>query len=224
MQRLGDYPAAIFEAHLLTLDDPALLDPARSAIFASGLNAAAAWTRAVEQVAESYIRLEDEYLRQRSADVESVGQQVLQELSPGRGSEAALLSQPGILLAGELSPADTALLDPELALGICTALGGPTSHSAILARSLGIPAVAGLGEALLQIAGGHAAAGGWRQRAGLARPRSRDPRRIRRSSSSCPPDRRGRPRSQRRSGNHARRAAGRDRRQHRLSEPTPAWQ
>jgi multiphosphoryl transfer protein len=154
-QRLGDYPAAIFVAHLLSLDDPALLDPARSAIFDSGSNAAAAWVAAVEQVAASYRRLQDEYLRQRSADVESVGQQVLEQLlqerSPDRPSEAPLLSLPGILVAAELSPAETALLDPALALGICSALGGPTSHSAILARSLGIPAIAGLGEALLQV-------------------------------------------------------------------------
>jgi phosphoenolpyruvate-protein phosphotransferase/dihydroxyacetone kinase phosphotransfer subunit len=150
MQRAGAYNAAIFEAHLLFLDDPTLLEPARSAILDNHLNAAAAWFEAVKKVAARYRRLEDEYLRLRLADLESVGQQVLQNL-PGHTPPAPLLSQPGILVASDLSPADTARLDPEMALGLCTALGGPTSHSAILARSLGIPAIAGLGEAILQV-------------------------------------------------------------------------
>jgi phosphocarrier protein FPr len=153
LQRLGAYNAAIFEAHLLFLDDPALLDPARSAILYTQVSAAAAWAEAVKQVAAGYRQLEDEYMRARAADVESVGKQVLENL-PGRVPAAPLLSQPGILVASDLSPAETAGLDPELALGICTALGGPGSHSAILARSLGIPAIAGLGEAMLQVAEG----------------------------------------------------------------------
>jgi phosphocarrier protein FPr len=110
---------------------------------------------AVEHVAAGYRQLEDEYQRLRLSDLENVGHQVLQQLLkdlPGYLPAAPLFSQPNILLAVDLSPADIAQLDPEQVRGICTVLGGPTSHSAILARSLGIPAVAGLGEALLQVA------------------------------------------------------------------------
>jgi phosphocarrier protein FPr len=155
--RSDPYTASIFEAHLLFLDDPALLDPAKSAITDTRLNAATAWSEAVKRVTDGYRLLPDEYLQARSADVESVGKQVLQQMLqnlPGSAQPAPLLSQPGILVADDLSPADTVLLDPQLVLGICTALGGPTSHSAILARSLGIPAVAGLGETILNIENG----------------------------------------------------------------------
>lgn len=149
-QRAGRYAAAIFEAHLLFLEDPALLEPAKLSIVETRLNAAASWSAAVQKVAAEYRLLDDEYLRLRAADVESVGRQVLQNLAGV--SLVKLLRSPGILVANDLSAADTARLDPELALGICTALGGPSSHSAILARSLGIPAVAGLGEAILRVA------------------------------------------------------------------------
>lgn len=151
-QRADRQTADIFEAHLLFLDDEALHEPARRAIFEDRLNAAAAWLRATRQVADQYRALEDEYQRIRAADVEDVGRQVIAGLLGV--STAPALAGPGILIASDLTPADTASLDPQLVQGIATALGGPTSHSAILARSLGIPAVVALGERVLQIAEG----------------------------------------------------------------------
>jgi phosphocarrier protein FPr len=144
--------AAIFEAHLLFLDDEALREPARAAVFDEKLNAAAAWQRSVEKVAADYRALDDDYFRLRAADVVDVGRQTLLNLLGA--ATTPTLTQPGILIAADLAPADTAHLDPELVLGICIAFGGPTSHSAILARTLGIPAIAGLGEAILNIADG----------------------------------------------------------------------
>jgi multiphosphoryl transfer protein len=147
--RAGDYSAAIFDAHLLFLDDEALLGPARHAIFDDGKNAAEAWHEAAEAVAADYRALDDEYLQARAEDLTGVARQVVAALT---GTAATgTLSASGIVVAADLTPADTASLDRELALGIATAAGSPTSHSAILARSLGIPAAVGLGEGLLSV-------------------------------------------------------------------------
>jgi phosphoenolpyruvate-protein phosphotransferase/dihydroxyacetone kinase phosphotransfer subunit len=147
--RAGEYSAAIFDAHLLFLDDDALLEPARRAIFEEGRSAAEAWHAAAEAVASNYRSLDDEYMRARAEDLRGVARQVVAALM----GDAAVLSMasPGIVVAADLTPADTVALDRELAYGIATAAGSPTSHSAILARSLGIPAAVGLGEALLQV-------------------------------------------------------------------------
>ena len=148
--RAGDYHAAIFDAHLLFLDDEALLGPTRRAVFEEGWSAAEAWDAAAERVAADYRALEDEYLKARAADVEAVAGRVLAHLA-GVARAAPYLQRPGILVAPDLSPADTAALARDLVHGIATAYGAPTSHSAILARSLGLPAVVGLGEAVLAL-------------------------------------------------------------------------
>ncbi|OLE30636.1 MAG: phosphoenolpyruvate--protein phosphotransferase [Actinobacteria bacterium 13_1_20CM_3_68_10] len=147
--RAGDYSAAIFDAHLLFLDDEALLGPARHAIFDDGKNAAEAWHEAAEAVAAEYRALDDEYLQARAEDLTGVARQVVAALTGAAAT--GTLSAPGIVVAADLTPADTASLDQDLALGIATAAGSPTSHSAILARSLGIPAAVGLGEGLLSV-------------------------------------------------------------------------
>ncbi len=154
-RRADRYTAAIFEAHLLFLDDDALRDPARRAIFDERLNAAAAWQHATDRVAAEYRALSDEYLRARAADVIDVGRQVVANLTNVVAS-APIIAEAGIVIASDLTASDTVRLDPALALGICTALGGPTSHSAILARNFGIPAVVGLGEHILGVAEGDA--------------------------------------------------------------------
>ena len=147
--RAGDYSAAIFDAHLLFLDDEALLGPARHAIFDDGKNAAEAWHEASEAVAAEYRALDDEYLQVRAEDLTGVARQVVAALTGVAAT--GTLSAPGIVVAADLTPADTASLDRDLALGIATTAGSPTSHSAILARSLGIPAAVGLGEELLSV-------------------------------------------------------------------------
>lgn len=149
-QRVDRDTAAIFDAHLLFLDDEALLTPARQKIYDEKLNAAAAWQFATSNVADEYRALDDPYLRQRAADVEDVGRQVLFNLLGDIGPQIATTAS-GILIADDIAPAQTANLDPSQVLGICTAFGSPTAHSAILARSLGIPAVVGLGPSLLDL-------------------------------------------------------------------------
>jgi phosphocarrier protein FPr len=150
--RAGAARAAIFDAHLLFLQDEALLGPARSAIDA-GAAASIAWNDAVGSVATEWERMADEYQRARAADLRSVGTQVLAHLL-GVAVPRPALEAPGILLAADLAPADAAALDPSTALGVATATGGPTSHAAVLARALGIPAVVGVGDDLLGVAEG----------------------------------------------------------------------
>ncbi len=151
--RADEQSAAIFDAHLLFLEDEELIAPVRLAVLDGGRGAGEAWKEAVDRVAETWRALDDPYLRARAADVEAVGAQVLSHLVGGEGARPALAGG-GVLIAADLTPADTASLDPAIVVGIATALGGPTSHSAILARSLGIPAVVGLGPVVLEIAEG----------------------------------------------------------------------
>src|SRR6266545_475830 len=151
--RADEQSAAIFDAHLLFLEDEELIAPVRWAILDGARGAGEAWKEAVDRVAETWRALDDLYLRERAADVEAIGAQVLAHLLGGASARPSLAGG-GVLIAADLTPADTAGLDPAIVVGIATALGGPTSHSAILARSLGIPAVVGLGRAVLEIAEG----------------------------------------------------------------------
>ena len=149
--RAGKSEAAIFDAHLALLEDEALLEPAQRAIDA-GSTAERAWHYAAEQVAERYRALEEPLLRERAADVLDVGRRVVGVLT---GEANATSGHEGIVIAGELTPADAAALDPARVTGIATAHGTATAHAAILARALGLPAVVGLGEAVLGIVDGH---------------------------------------------------------------------
>jgi phosphoenolpyruvate-protein phosphotransferase/dihydroxyacetone kinase phosphotransfer subunit len=146
--RGAEAEAAIFSAHLALLDDEALLGPARAAI-EGGVPAERAWLTAAEDAASTYRTLEEPLLRERAADVEDVGRRVVAAII-GDGRPAGL-SEEGIVVAGELTPADAAGLDSALVRGIATARGTPTAHAAILARALGIPAVVGLGEEVLAV-------------------------------------------------------------------------
>jgi phosphoenolpyruvate-protein phosphotransferase/dihydroxyacetone kinase phosphotransfer subunit len=149
-ERAGGAEAAIFDAHLALLDDEAMLEPAQTAI-AAGATAERAWHDAAEQVAGRYRALDEPLLRERAADVLDVGRRVVGALT---GEQRAGPAEPGIVLAGELTPADAAGLDPALIRGIATAHGAATAHAAILARALGLPAVVGLGDGLLAVGEG----------------------------------------------------------------------
>lgn len=150
LSQVGRNEAAIFEAHLLILEDPTILEAARDLIFTESINAEAAWQRETAALTAAFAALEDEYMQARAADVEDVGQRVLRRLM-GVEPPSLDFAEPSILIAADLTPSDTARLDPRQVLAICTELGGATAHSAILARALGIPAVVGLGHDLWQI-------------------------------------------------------------------------
>ncbi len=148
--RIGEHEAAIFNAQLLSLEDPILIDPVRQAIVEQRLSAEDAWQAVVDKVVATYRALEDAYMQERAVDMIDLGQRVLRQLT-GIDLTPLNLPQPAILVATELTPSDTAQLDPTKVLGICIALGSATSHSAILARTLGIPAVFGVGLEVLNL-------------------------------------------------------------------------
>lgn len=151
--QIGDAEAAIFDAQLLFLEDPVLLEAAKERILEHHINAEAAWQAVVNEVATSYHTLEDSYLQERVDDVVDVGQRVLRLLA-GNAPAKVHLDEPAILVATDLTPSDTAGLDPTKVLGICTTSGSATSHSAIIARTLGIPAVVGVDAQVLHLADG----------------------------------------------------------------------
>jgi multiphosphoryl transfer protein len=154
----GAGQAAIFLAHQEFLEDPELLEAAMDRLStipeAEQLSAAAAWQRSYEQRAASLAQLADPLLSSRAIDLRDVGQRVLRLLADKVEETPSLPDTRVILVAEDLTPSDTAGLSPALIAGFCTAYGGPTSHSAIIARSLGIPAIVGAGPAILNLADG----------------------------------------------------------------------
>jgi multiphosphoryl transfer protein len=150
---IGQSEAAIFEAQALMLQDPALLESALHLVEAQHIDAASALAIVGEQEATTLEALDSPLLAARAVDVRDAVSRALQHLrdQPVVKQDLSSLKQPVILLAEDLTPSDTAQLRPETVLGICTTQGGPTAHAAILARALGIPAIAGLNQAVMQI-------------------------------------------------------------------------
>jgi multiphosphoryl transfer protein len=144
--------AAIFAAHQELLDDPELLDLACSAI-AKGKSAAYAWKQAFTSQANQLAHLQNELLAQRANDLRDIGQRVLRVLT-GVNTTAPKYPRNTILIAEDLTPSDMASLDREQVKGFCTLAGGTTSHVAILARSMGIPAIAGAEPRILDLPDG----------------------------------------------------------------------
>lgn len=144
--------AAIFEAHAMFLDDPAIIDVTRGLIETEGVNAESALIEAIEKMAVQLEAMQDEYFSARAADVRDVGNRVVRILLGIEETDLSTLQKPSIILARDLTPSDTVRLDKELVLGFCTAEGGPTSHTAILAKALCLPAVVGATPAVLNAA------------------------------------------------------------------------
>ncbi|CCG08328.1 phosphoenolpyruvate--protein phosphotransferase [Pararhodospirillum photometricum] len=152
-KKTGAARAGIFRAHQEFLEDPEMIDAALVMI-RKGRSAAFAWEHTYVERAGMLAGMKDPVLAQRAVDLADVGRRVLRLLADRLEDESPLPTVPCILVAEDLTPSDTAHLDPALVLGLCTASGGPTSHTAILARSLDIPAVVGMGEAILELASG----------------------------------------------------------------------
>ena len=144
--------AAIFAAHEELISDPDLLEIAESAI-AKGKSAGFAWKKAAATHADRLAALRNELLAQRANDLRDVGQRVLSLLT-GVDVRPPAYPPNSVLVAEDLTPSDTAALDRSRVAGICTTRGGATSHVAILARSLGIPALAGVDPAVLEVPDG----------------------------------------------------------------------
>jgi phosphocarrier protein FPr len=137
---VGEKDAGIYEAQIIALQDPELVDGAALLIRGEKANAAQAWDRVNREIVARYEALSDPYLRERAADLEDVGRQVL-ELLVGASSRR-LPTEPGILIADNLTPQEVAQLNPKIVRGVILLDGGATAHSSILLRGLGLPAVA----------------------------------------------------------------------------------
>ncbi|PSN19821.1 PTS fructose transporter subunit IIA, partial [filamentous cyanobacterium CCP5] len=150
--RSGKGKAAIFQAHREFLDDPELVADAIARL-RPNRSAPWAWEQVIENRASSLEQLDDPVLSGRAADVQDVGQRVLRRLvEADEGFQFP--DHPVLLIAEDLAPSDTASFDPDRIAGFCTARGGGTSHTAIIARSLNIPAVVGAGSSVMNLEAG----------------------------------------------------------------------
>lgn len=145
--------AAIFAAHSLLIDDPMLLEAVRSRVEAGEI-VERALQGAVDELAGLLAATQDELFAGRAVDVRDVGHRLLRLLLGVEDTSLAGLNQPSIIIAHDLTPSDTVRLDPERTLGFCTQVGGLTSHTTILTRTLGIPAVIAVGDPLRRIQNG----------------------------------------------------------------------
>jgi len=144
----------IFEFHRMMLQDAGLIQTIKANIADNHSNAEAAISDVLERWVRHFEGLDDELMRARAGDVRDVANRVLGILMSQGESSLGALPGPAIVVAEDLVPSETALLDRALVRGLATALGGATSHTAILARMLGIPAVVGLGEEILAVPSG----------------------------------------------------------------------
>jgi phosphotransferase system enzyme I (PtsI) len=147
----GDEHAEIFKAQAMMLDDPELIAAVKKMINEQKLNVESALSETVENYASMLEALEDEYLSARALDIRDVGSRLLRILLGETEIHTMDLNVPSIIIADDLTPSDTILLDKTYVLGFCTSKGGATSHTAILARSLGIPAVVGAGTKVQEV-------------------------------------------------------------------------
>ena len=145
---LGEEQGVIFRAHALLLQDRDFLAEVRGAI-GRGHAATAAVRRAVHRWAERFRHMSGSVFQQRAVDVEDIGRRLLHLLRDDAQSPLDDLPPDALIVATDLLPSQTATLDRSRVIGFCTASGGPNAHTAILARSMGIPAVVGVGAALL---------------------------------------------------------------------------
>ena len=143
---MGKDEAAIFEAHGLIVQDPTLSDSIKGQIKDGLQSAAAAAEQTINTFADMFLAMEDPYMRERGADIKDIGDRLMRNLLGMSPRGLAHLTGEVILVAEDLTPSDTAALDKNIVKGLVTASGGPTSHAAIMARTLEIPAVMGLGD------------------------------------------------------------------------------
>ncbi len=142
-QELGDDKAEIFAAHLLVLNDPELLGPIKEKMKTEQVNAEYALHEVAAMFVSMFESMDNEYMRERAADIRDVTNRVLSHLLGVPISNPSMISEEVIIIAKDLTPSDTAQLNRKFVKGFTTDIGGRTSHSAIMARSMEIPAVVG---------------------------------------------------------------------------------
>ncbi|WP_040210130.1 phosphoenolpyruvate--protein phosphotransferase [Clostridium polynesiense] len=154
IKSMGEEKAEVFEAHLTLLDDPEFVGAMEMEIDNNKSNA----IKAVDDVMNTFVMIfegmEDEYMRERAADIKDVSKRIIANLAGKDLSSFAIAEENTIVVAHDLTPSDTAQLDKDKVIAFLTNIGGRTSHSAIMARTLEIPAVVGLKDITKQVKNG----------------------------------------------------------------------
>lgn len=153
-KELGADKAAIFEAHLLVLSDPELIAPIEDKIKTDLVNAEFALKETTDMFITMFESMDNEYMQERAADIRDVTKRVMSHLLGVHLVNPSMISEEVIVVAEDLTPSDTAQLNRQFVKGFTTDIGGRTSHSAIMARSLEIPAVVGTKKATEEINNG----------------------------------------------------------------------
>ena len=141
---LGEHEAEIFEAHLLVLEDPELIDSAKAKIRDEEVNADFALKEIRDMFVGMFESMDNEYMRERATDIKDVTNRIIRHLLGAKIVDLAALEEEVVLVAHDLTPSDTATMNKSKVLGFLTDIGGRTSHTAIMARTLEIAAVVGL--------------------------------------------------------------------------------
>ena len=145
-EEMGQEKAAVFEAHITLLDDPEFTGAMMNEIEMNSVNG----LKAIESVTNTFVAIfdsmDDEYMRERAADIKDVSKRILSNFAGKGGDDFAITENNTVVVAHDLTPSDTAGLDRSKVVGFITNIGGRTSHAAIMARTLEIPAVLGLGD------------------------------------------------------------------------------
>lgn len=153
-KEMGAEEAEIFNAHILVLKDPELIHPIKDKIRSEKVNAEQALKETTDSFIEIFEAMDNEYMRERAADIRDVTKRLLSHLLGVKAVSPSEISEEVIVIAEDLTPSDTAQLNKKFVKAFATDIGGRTSHSAIMARSLEIPAVVGTKEATNQIEDG----------------------------------------------------------------------
>jgi phosphoenolpyruvate-protein phosphotransferase (PTS system enzyme I) len=151
---LGKDKAAIFEAHLLVLSDPELINPIEDKIQTEKVNAESALKDTADFFISMFEQMDNDYMKERAADIRDVTKRILAHLLNVQMVNPSMIAEEVIIIAEDLTPSDTAQLNREFVKGFTTDIGGRTSHSAIMARSMEIPAVVGTKSATKSIQNG----------------------------------------------------------------------
>jgi phosphotransferase system enzyme I (PtsI) len=153
-QKLSEAEAQIFDAHLLVLEDKALIEETVGEVRDSLYNIESCFNRISQRYIDFFSNLEDDYIKERANDIRDVTRRLLRNLAGESQPDLASLSEPGILIASDITPSEAALMDKDTVLAIITEHGGATGHAVIMARSMGIPAIVNLSKATSRIPAG----------------------------------------------------------------------
>jgi phosphotransferase system enzyme I (PtsI) len=150
-KKIDEEHAQVFDAHLQMLEDPEIIDQTLNELNNQGFVVEYHFQAVTKNVADMFLAMDDSYMRERAVDVKDVARRVLSHLTDTPLADPSLIDEQVVIIAKDLTPSDTATLDKKFVLGFATEIGGKTSHSAIMARSLEVPAIVGTKELLVSV-------------------------------------------------------------------------